>query len=158
MLLLSSGACLSPVVELGFEQPARVLPPSAPPSAGSHDDDFEEDALDDLEVSTSDGRVEICVWDDQCQDGDAIRVSVDGASYDVKLRNDRDCRVFRLRRGWHRVDLLALNGTGFEGDCSHTDENTGAIAIGAVGESSSSQSWAHRGGTGSSARLLVSVP
>ena len=51
------------------------------------------------------------------------------------------------------VELTALNGTGYKGDCSYRDENTGEIRV--TGENTETQVWRHRGGAGSKARLIV---
>tara|TARA_R110002073_G_scaffold245044_10_gene407649 strand:+ start:435 stop:944 length:510 start_codon:yes stop_codon:yes gene_type:complete len=120
-------------------------------------DNFSEVRLQDFTVSTPDGSVEICVWDDQCQDGDVVRVSVAGVSYEVKLLNKKHCSQFALGPGTHAIELYAVNGTGFEGSCSFSDANTGAITVGPVAQPGQRQGWSHQGGTGSSARIHVVV-
>ena len=46
-----------------------------------------------------------------------------------------------------RIQSTALNGTGYKGDCSHRDANTGEIRV--TGENIETQVWRHRGGAGS---------
>ena len=146
-------ACLLPACVPGIDLNV-VLGSGAKAPA---DDGFVEDGLDDFVVSTPDGRVEVCVWDHQCEDGDAVRVSLAGYSFDSKLKNAHHCESFELGAGQYDIELLALNGTGYEGACGHHDVNTGAISIGAVAAAGSQQHWEHRGGTGSRATLTVVV-
>ena len=99
--------------------------------------------------------LKICVRDHECEDGDRIRVEVDGRSiFSGEIDNDWDCYTLNVWAGEsYAVELTALNGTGYKGDCSYRDENTGEIRV--TGENTETQGWRHRGGAGSKARIIV---
>ena len=100
--------------------------------------------------------VEVCVRDHECEDGDRVRVSVNGSELlNVEILNEWKCRFVPLREGQHDIELYAVNGTGYKGTCSHRDENTGELRV--TGSDSRTQSWRHRGGAGSSANIVVKV-
>ena len=102
-------------------------------------------------------QVEMCVRDHQCEDGDQVRVSVNGSViFSGELSNAWDCRTVPVGPGNNVFELYAINGTGFKGPCDHSDANTGEIRV-RGGSSSSTQSWEHTGGTGSSAHLNVAI-
>ena len=119
-------------------------------------DDANEDALDDVNVTipaSCSRQVQLCVRDHQCEDGDEISVSVNGSSvFSGELFNAPQCFDVPVRQGTNSVRLLALNGTGYKGNCGHQDENTGEIRI-----NDTSQQWSHSGGTGSTANLNVTI-
>ena len=99
----------------------------------------------------------ICVRDHECEDGDRVAVTVNGNGLlTVEIAADWQCEDVRLGPGTHAIELHAVNGTGFKGDCSHADINTGEIMV-ASDREDSVQRWRHRGGTGSSARLKVTL-
>ncbi len=120
---------------------------------------FTTQPLGDFRVSvpSSPYDVQICVRDHECEDGDRVRVSVNGIELmSEEIVNAWMCRSVTLREGHHNIELFAVNGTGFKGeDCSHADANTGEIRV--TGEDSQTQSWRHRGGAGSSASIEVAV-
>ena len=122
-------------------------------------DDFERQGLSDfrVKVSSTDRRVQVCVRDHECEDGDRIRVSVNGVQiFAGEIRNWWACRSVAVRSGPNPISMLAVNGTGYKGeDCSHNDVNTGEIRV--TGTTSVTQSWKHRGGAGSDARIVVHV-
>ena len=96
--------------------------------------------------------------DHQCEDGDQIRVSVNGGVvFSGELFNAADCRIVPVREGTNSVELFAINGTGFKGACSYADANTGEITIRGSTASVETQNWRHTGGTGSRANLNVTV-
>ena len=101
--------------------------------------------------------VEVCIRDHECEDGDRVRVSVNGIELmSEEIVNAWMCRTVPLGEGRHDIELFAVNGTGFKGeDCSHADANTGEIRV--TGEDTQTQSWRHRGGAGSSAGIEVTV-
>ena len=101
--------------------------------------------------------VEVCIRDHQCEDGDRVRVSINGIELmSGEIVNAWMCRTVPLRDGRHDIELFAINGTGFKGeDCSHADGNTGEIRV--TGADTQTQSWRHRGGAGSSAGIEVIV-
>ena len=93
--------------------------------------------------------------DHECEDGDAITVSVNRVEVlRTELFNAPRCIDVPVREGVNTISLLALNGTGGKGFCSHADVNTGQIT---VSGSRQTQSWRHRGGAGSRANLNVTV-
>ena len=108
-----------------------------------------------MKIKGTTGSLEICVRDHKCEDGDKIRVDVEGRSiFSGEIVNDWDCQTIEVQGGeTYEVELTALNGTGYKGDCSYIDENTGEIRV--TGENIETQVWRHRGGAGSKARLIV---
>ncbi len=128
-------------------------------SAASADVPFSAQPLRDFRISVpvSPYGVGVCVRDHECEDGDRVRVSVNGIELmSEEIVIDWACRTLTLQEGRHNIELFAINGTGYKGeDCSHADANTGEIRI--TGEDSQTQSWRHRGGAGSSARIDVVV-
>ena len=108
-----------------------------------------------MKIRGSTGSLKVCVRDHECEDGDKIRVDVDGRSiFSGEIDNDWDCYTLDVWAGEsYAVELTALNGTGYKGDCSYRDENTGEIRV--TGENTETQVWLHRGGAGSKARIIV---
>ncbi len=108
-----------------------------------------------MKISGSTGTLKVCVRDHECEDGDRIRVDIDGRSiFSGEIDNDWDCYNLTVWSGEsYAVELTALNGTGYKGDCSYRDENTGEIRV--TGENTETQVWRHRGGAGSKARIIV---
>ncbi len=116
----------------------------------------EQDIQDfSMKIRGSTGTLKICVRDHECEDGDRIRVEVNGRSiFSGEIDNDWDCYTLDVWSGEsYAVELTALNGTGYKGDCSYRDENTGEIRV--TGENTETQVWRHRGGAGSKARIIV---
>ena len=102
--------------------------------------------------------VQICVRDHECEDGDEVRVTVNGEIvFEGELFNRQQCRDVAVREGDNPIEMLALNGTGFKGACSHQDVNTGEITVTSPGGNQTLQSWRHRGGAGSTANLVVTI-
>ncbi len=108
-----------------------------------------------MRISGTRGTLRICVRDHECEDGDRIRVDVDGDTiFSGEIDNDWDCYRLRVRdRESYTVELTALNGTRYKGDCSYADGNTGKIRV--TGENTETQVWRHRAGAGSKARIIV---
>jgi len=122
------------------------------------EDDEDADPLQDFHITvpSSAPNVRVCVRDHECEDGDIIRVSVNGKGvFNGELYNRWDCRDVRVRSGRNSITLYAVNGTGYKGSCSHADVNTGQIRV--TGKNSETQSWQHRGGAGSKANIVVDV-
>lgn len=128
-------------------------------SAVPADEPFSPQPLRDFHIAVpaSPYDVEICVRDHECEDGDRVRVSINGIELmSGEIVNAWMCRNVALGEGRHDIELFAINGTGFKGeDCSHADANTGEIRV--TGADSQTQSWRHRGGAGSSAGIEVTV-
>ena len=121
-------------------------------------DSFTVQPLQDFRISIprSPYGVEVCVRDHECEDGDRVRVSVNGIELmSEEIVNAWMCRSVTLHEGRHGIELFAINGTGYKGDCNHADGNTGEMRV--TGEDSQTQTWRHRGGAGSGARIEVTV-
>ncbi len=109
-----------------------------------------------ISVPSSPYDVQVCVRDHECEDGDRVRVSVNGSTLLAEeIVNEWSCRQVSLGEGQHDIELYAVNGTGYKGDCSYADENTGELRV--TGADSQTQSWRHRGGAGSSANIEVTI-
>lgn len=108
-----------------------------------------------MKIKGTTGTLKICVRDHECEDGDKISVDVDGRTiFSGEIDNDWDCYNLTVWSGEsYAVELTAINGTGYKGDCSYRDENTGEIRV--TGENTETQVWRHRGGAGSKARIIV---
>ena len=108
-----------------------------------------------MKIRGATGSLEICVRDHKCEDGDKISVDVEGRTvFSGEIVNDWVCKKIEVRGGQsYAVELTALNGTGYKGNCSYIDENTGEIRV--TGENTETQVWRHRGGAGSKARIIV---
>ena len=108
-----------------------------------------------MKIKGATGSLDICVRDHECEDGDKISVDVEGRTlFSGEIVNDWDCQTIEVRGGEsYVVELTALNGTGYKGDCSYADGNTGEIRV--TGENTETQVWRHRGGAGSKARIIV---
>ena len=147
----STSAAPGPVVRRLVSGPPPPQPPPPPPGPNMSIRDF------NVSLSSSCARqVQVCVSDHQCEDGDRIRVTVNGSTvFSGELFNREHCVAVPVRAGSNSIQLTALNGTGFKGSCDHSDVNTGRIRV--VGTTTATQSWSHSGGTGSSANLNVTV-
>ncbi len=132
--------------------------PDASPAQTADQESFADRPLQDFHilVPRSSYPVQVCVRDHECEDGDRVRVSVNGrVVLSTEIVNRWFCQEVPLRAGRHDIYLYAINGTGNKGNCSFADANTGEIRV--TGENSQTQSWRHRGGKGSSARIVVTV-
>lgn len=132
--------------------------PGASPARTTDGGSFAARPLQDFHVSvpSSPYEVQVCVRDHECEDGDRVRVSVNGrVLLSTEIVNRWFCQEVPLRAGRHDIELYAINGTGYKGNCSFADGNTGEIRV--TGKNSQTQSWRHRGGKGSSARIVVTV-
>ena len=110
-----------------------------------------------IQIEGESGTVEVCVRDHECEDGDAISVDVEGRNvFAGELVNDAQCNLLEVEAGKdYVIELTALNGTGFKGDCNFADANTGEIRV--SGLNVESQVWRHREGAGSKARIVVTT-
>ena len=115
-----------------------------------------EDSLDDVTVSIPSScprEVQICVRDYACEDGDIVRVSLNGTRlFERELFNTSYCVSAPVLVGTNSIELFAVNGTGYKGPCSYADANTGEISI-----NGGTQRWEHSGGRGSRANLTVNI-
>ena len=107
-------------------------------------------------VARGDRTVSVCVRDHECEDGDRVRIDVNGrAVFSGEIVNAWACRSVPVSAGRNSIELYAINGTGRKGNCSYADENTGQIRVEGLGVDT--QGWKHRGGAGSRANLMVTV-
>lgn len=124
-------------------------------------DDSSANAIDDMDITVPaqcSTAVEVCVRDYSCEDGDRVKVTVNGLTvFEGELFNEWACRTADVHEGRNRIALEALNGTGFKGNCAHPDVNTGELRVTGQGGRGSSQRWRHRGGKGSIANLNITV-
>ena len=107
--------------------------------------------------------MEICIRDHECEDGDILSVYVNGAHVmKEELFNTYSCERVRVVSGINYIKVVAVNGTGYKGNCDHSDCNTGEIRVSAItsdGRTSQSQrqSWKLRSSSGSSSTIQVSI-
>ena len=137
-----------------------VTPPKFTPLPTPPPTDPDANPLDNFNVTISSScprQVRICVRDNACEDGDRVRVSVNGSVvFSGEIFNAARCVNVPVRQGTNSISMRALNGTGFKGSCSHADVNTGEIQI--FGNNNvQRQRWSHRGGAGSQANLVVNI-
>ncbi len=120
-------------------------------------DDFSNQDIQDfrMKISGDSADLQICVRDHECEDGDRIRVAVEGRRvFSGEIDNDWACDTFHVKAGQcYAVELTAINGTGHKGNCNFADVNTGEIRV--SGDNVQTQSWRHRGGAGSKAEIIV---
>lgn len=127
-------------------------------SSGPQDSRFLSQPIRDFQIELSEvpSEVQICVRDHECEDGDVVRVLVnDRELINVEITNEWQCTKRSLSKGRHDIELQAANGTGYKGNCSYMNENTGEIRV--SGSNTQTQSWRHRGGAGSSASINIVV-
>ena len=133
----------------------RGAPPPPPPP--------DEDAIDDIDVGVcySEREVQLCVWDYACEDGDRIRIDVNGrVEFEGELYNRKSCFTVPVNQGRNPIVLTALNDTGPQGCAgSPAPPNTGALSVTGtmLGSGVKTQEWEHAGGTGSQANLNVTI-
>ena len=108
-------------------------------------------------IERESGTVNICVRDHECEDGDAVRVTVEGNDlFAGEILNEPACSRLEVQAGReYVVELTALNGTGFKGSCNFADANTGEIQV--SGLNAETQVWRHREGAGSRGRIVVTM-
>ena len=120
----------------------------------------QDEPLGDFSISLPSNcprEVQLCVWDNGCEDGDRIRVSVNGnVEFNGQLFKQMRCKKVSVREGRNSVELFAINGTGGLNNCdTPPGVNTGAMRI--SGGNSQTREWRHAGGAGSSANLDVTI-
>ena len=90
--------------------------------------------IGDLDVTIPLGcplEVDICVQDNACEDGDRVRISVNGSAlFTTDLFADRwVCETVAVNEGQNLLEAYIVNGTGYKGRCSHANSNTGAVEV-----------------------------
>jgi hypothetical protein len=74
--------------------------------------------------------VDVCLRDTQCEDGDILDITVNGtAVVRQELFNASSCVSIPVNPGVNYVGVYAVNGTGFKGNCSFADANTGEVTV-----------------------------
>ena len=124
-------------------------------------EDPDPNPIDDVDLTVPGQcatEVDVCVRDDQCVDGDEVKITInDDVAFEGELFGTWQCEVASVREGSNSVVFLALNGTGFKGNCTTTNVNTGQLRITARGGDENLQNWRHAGGRGSEADLTITV-
>ena len=124
----------------------------------SKDSNYKEQVIRDFHIQVSDVpyNVQICVRDHECEDGDVVRVSVNDAELiSDEITNEWQCADQSLDEGRYDIELHAVNGSGYKGGCSYINENTGELRV--SGSNTQTQSWRHRGGAGSRAKIEIEL-
>lgn len=120
-------------------------------------DTFDEQSIQDFNITISgdSAQLRVCVRDHECEDGDKVRLRVDGSQiFSGEIDNDWDCDTFTVQANReYAVELYAINGSGNKGNCSYANVNTGELRV--EGSNTEVQSWQHRGGAGSRAHIIV---
>jgi len=119
---------------------------------------FREMRLDDFSITIPSScplEVDICVRDHRCEDGDQVRVSINGATaFSGELLNTGQCVTAAVSAGSNTIELHAVNGAGTRGlYCSDVDANVGEITV--TGGNREKQEWSLVGGRTSRAELFV---
>lgn len=101
--------------------------------------------------------INVDVRDHECEDGDQVAILVRRSSdweevFRGEILNRWQSRSFTATVGYHyTIAAIALNGTGFKGNCSHADRNTGQMRVYGSGSLAFFQyaKWDAPGGSGS---------
>ena len=112
------------------------------------------------------GTIRFGVRDYECEDGDRVSVSVRNAQtnswfeiFRGEIFNRWQWRDYTVTAGYHYVvDVIALNGTGFKGNCGFRNENTGELFISNVDDRGNGGQWNTTGGAGARTIVNVHVP
>ena len=100
--------------------------------------------------------LEMCVRDFGCEDGDRVRLKLNGrVVFEREILREAVC-LSRLPvfEGDNQIQLTALNGTGGRGSCPN-NVNTGEVTVIANGEQT--EMWEQASGATAVAKLQVSV-
>ena len=98
--------------------------------------------------------IEVSVRDHECEDGDRVSVRLERTDswegiFDGEIFNHWQTRYFSATVGYHYTILaFAVNGTGFKGNCSYADSNTGEMFVG-YNDLGEYARWRAPGGDGS---------
>jgi hypothetical protein len=113
--------------------------------------------------SNGDPVLRIGVRDHQCEDGDILRVAINGVTViERELVNREYTQDFRFRRGANTITVTAVNGSGNKGPCDYSNNNTGEISVAALNAqgqitTSRKQVWQLEAGAGSSSNIVVNL-
>lgn len=99
--------------------------------------------------------VSVCARDVECEDGDILRITLNGVpQFEVELLNSAQCQGIWIEQGRSFLGVYAVNGTGYKGNCSFANRNTGEVTVsGASG--GTSQSYQVLGGRGSYGEIQI---
>jgi len=108
----------------------------------------------------------ICLRDYICEDGDVLRITVNNSiQWQEELFNRGSCRDVTLNQGQNTISVLAVNGTGYKGNCDYADANSGEISVVSYTRSGdglepykfSKQTWKLRAKAGSQSTIHINV-
>ena len=109
-------------------------------------------------LSDASGRryVVVCVRDTQCEDGDILRITLNGQGVaETEIFNAPRCFQVPVSSGTNYLGVLAVNGTGFKGQCSFSDRNTGEVTVQGRSGSPVAQTYNVPGGAGSYGQIDI---
>ncbi len=109
----------------------------------------------------SQAQIAIGIRDHACEDGDVVSVYI-GDGYNDRavftnreIFNDWDEKLVGVRAGYYyQVRAVAINGTGFKGNCNYGDVNTGEMRV-RSSYSSEISTWRAPGGSESAGIINV---
>ena len=104
--------------------------------------------------------IDLCIYDYGCDDGDRIKVTLNGGDvFRGELYAERQCLTdLDVRLGGNSIVLTALNGSGGKGGCPN-EVNTGAVLVASVDENSWQEySWALSEGESAEALIVTKRP
>ena len=95
------------------------------------------------------GTMTIRVRDHACEDGDRVAILIYNAQsrswfqiFRGEIFNHWQTRTYQVTAGYHYiVDVHALNGTGYKGNCSFANVNTGEVFISNLNDRGSGAIW-----------------
>ena len=122
----------TPLVSPSAPPPPTVSSISKRPIPQPPDDDKNlRDTNFNINVPESEQEIRICVRDHSCEDGDRIRLLINGGEvYIGEIYNEPSCVIVPVHSEENSLQLYAINGTGGKGnDCSYEPINTGQIII-----------------------------
>lgn len=100
--------------------------------------------------------VSVCMRDNECEDGDILALTLNGEEIArSELFNAARCFDVPVKPSVNFLGVYAVNGTGFKGQCSHTDRNTGEVTVYGATGSGRTQTYSVRGGQGSYGSLTI---
>lgn len=100
--------------------------------------------------------VKVCVWDNQCEDGDVLDITINGTRVVRReLVNQPSCTNITVNNGVNYLGVFAVNGTGHKGNCSYEDRNTGMVSVQGATGNAVTQTYSVKGGQGSYGSLTI---
>ena len=122
----------TPLVSPSAPPPPTVSSISKRPIPQPPDNDKNlRDTNFNINVPENEQEIRICVRDHSCEDGDRIRLLINGGEvYIGEIYNEPSCVIVPVHSEENSLQLYAINGTGGKGnDCSYEPINTGQIII-----------------------------